>query len=59
MDVQEVRKIKLELEYKILKLVREYQEKTQTNIEDISLETMYCIGSDKADIIAVHVKVEV
>jgi len=59
MDVQEVRKLKLELENKILELVKKYEDKTQTDIEDISLEPMYRIGSNKADTIAVHVKVEV
>lgn len=57
-NVQEAKKLKLELENEILGMLREYEEKTQANIEDISLDNTYCLGG-KTNIMSVNLRVEI
>jgi len=58
MDIQKARKLKWDLQTKILKLLKDYEKETYGKIKSISIEHAYSMGTED-EIIAVHVEVHV
>jgi len=58
MEIQEARKLKWDLQTKVLELLKDYEKKTDGRVKSISVEHAYSMGTED-ELITVHIEVHV